>query len=162
MADALPATAASDTSSPREIAITPITGPKLLELVRASKARAVLVNVWATWCIPCREEFPEILRLRADYRSRGLEVILVSGDFDDTLVEARKFLAEQGVDFATYVKSGGDMEFINTLDPDWSGALPATFVFDPTGKRHHSLFGKGTYDAFEKSVLDVLNETGRK
>ncbi|HSD11700.1 MAG TPA: TlpA disulfide reductase family protein [Candidatus Binatia bacterium] len=140
--------------------IRPISGPQLLDLVRASKARTVLVNVWATWCIPCREEFPEILRIRERYRERGVEVVLVSADFDDTVGEARKFLAEHGVDFTTYVKSGGDMEFINTLDPDWSGALPATFIFDSTGKRRHSLLGKTSYDTFEGKVLDVLKDHG--
>jgi thiol:disulfide interchange protein len=148
-----PATA-PDTAS---IRIEPITGPQLLERVRASKAGASMVNVWATWCIPCREEFPELLRLRERWASRGLELILVSGDFDATLGEAKKFLAEHGVDFATYLKSGPDAEFIDTLDPAWSGALPATFVFDADGTRRHSLLGKASYETFEEKVRDVLD-----
>jgi thiol-disulfide isomerase/thioredoxin len=53
----------------------------VLAAVRAPGARAVLVNIWATWCVPCREEMPDLLRLRRTYADRGLRLILVSGDF---------------------------------------------------------------------------------
>lgn len=129
--------------------------------MRASKARVVLVDVWATWCVPCREEFPDVMRLRASYKDRGLEVILVSTDFRDSLDDARIFLAERGVDFPTYLKSGNDLEFIDQLDPAWGGALPANFVFEAGGVRRQSLFGKSSYEKLERAVLDVLDHTKR-
>src|SRR4029077_6980450 len=61
--------------------VVPATAAEVLHAVRAPGARAVMVNVWATWCLPCREEMPDILRMRRAYAGRGLRLILVSGDF---------------------------------------------------------------------------------
>jgi thiol-disulfide isomerase/thioredoxin len=128
----------------------------VLKAVRAPGARAVLVNIWATWCIPCREEMPHLLRLRRAYAPRGLRVILVSGDFSSDRDQATAFLREQGVDFPTYIKTGSDMEFIDALDSSWSGALPATFIYDGEGRLRHTIYGKASYEQFEEKIRDVL------
>jgi thiol-disulfide isomerase/thioredoxin len=143
--------------SPEEVKIVRATADDILAAVRSADTRAVVVNVWATWCIPCREEFPELVRLRERYRDRGLVVLFVSGDFDSTLDNARQFLAAQGVE-RTYLKQGKDEEFIDRFDPDWSGALPATFVYDGTGSLRHAIHGKTTYEALEEEVLPLLGD----
>lgn len=138
--------------------IVPADAGEVLSAVREAGARAVLVNVWATWCLPCREELPDILRLRRELAARGLAVILVSTDFDDAKDAAVQFLAAQGVDFPSFLKTGGDVEFIDRLSPEWSGALPASFVFDGAGKLRHFREGKLTYKVFRELVLDVLEQ----
>ena len=135
---------------------TPATAAQVLDAVKAAKQKVVVVNVWATWCIPCREELPDLLKLRRDYKDRGVELLLVSGDFSSEREQAAAFLSEQGVDFPTYIKTGDDMAFINAFDPKWSGALPATFIYDGQGKLRHALLGKSSYAQFEAQVLDVL------
>lgn len=136
---------------------TPATAPEILEAVRAAKQQVVVVNVWATWCIPCREEFPDLLKLRRAYRERGVDVLFVSGDFGAERDQTTAFLSEQGVDFPTFIKTGDDMAFIDAFDPKWSGALPATFIFDGQGRLRHALYGKSSYAQFEAKVLDVLH-----
>src|SRR5881628_1030482 len=69
----------------------------VLGAVREPGARAVLVNVWATWCQPCREEFPDLMRVARENRARGLRLVLVSADLDDANGQIRAFLAQQGV-----------------------------------------------------------------
>jgi thiol-disulfide isomerase/thioredoxin len=125
---------------------------EILERVRDSGAKAVLVNVWATWCAPCREEFPDLMRLRRSQDDGDFDLVLVSADFDTPLEEIRGFLTEQGVDFPSYLKSGSDMRFIETLDPNWSGALPASFLYDAEGVRRHTWVGKVTYDELAEQV----------
>ena len=139
---------------------TPATAAQVLEAVRARHQSVVVVNIWATWCVPCREEMPDLLRLRRTYKDRGVEVLLVSGDFGGERDQATAFLTEQGVDFPTYIKTGDDMAFINAFDPQWSGALPATFIYVGSGQLRHALLGKSTYAQFETQVLDVLKPTG--
>ena len=138
--------------------VTFATGEEVLQAVRNSNGNAVLVNIWATWCVPCIEEMPELLRLRKDYQGRGLELILVSADFDTQLPAAREFLGKQGVDFPSYIKSGKDMPFINTLHPDWTGALPASLLYDGDGTLRHFWEGKVTYATLEEKVQQILQD----
>ena len=112
-----------------------VTAGQVLSLTRGQGARATLVNVWATWCAPCREEFPSLLRAVAARRSRSLHLVLVSADFQDQLPAVRDFLRGQGVTATTYIETGDPMAFINAMNPAWSGALPATFVYDADGRR---------------------------
>jgi cytochrome c biogenesis protein CcmG/thiol:disulfide interchange protein DsbE len=58
------------------------------------RGRPVLVNFWATWCIPCREEFPLMVQAYARHRSDGLEILGVL--HDDSVEAARSFAAEHG------------------------------------------------------------------
>lgn len=132
------------------------TAERILERVREPGATAVVMNVWATWCTPCREEFPDLMRLRHDYERQGMRLVLVSADFPDQSEEARLFLTRQGVDFSTFLKTGKDMEFINGLEPRWSGALPATFVYDGRGILRSFREGRTTRAALESLVVVAM------
>jgi thiol-disulfide isomerase/thioredoxin len=145
---------------PQEIglSIQPATAEQVLSAIENAEGNAVLVNIWATWCQPCVEEFPDIMKLYQKYQDRGLRIIFVSADFENQTEAAKAFLQKQGVDFATYQKSGKDMAFINTLDERWSGALPATWVYDGNGNKRHFWEGKKDHAHFEKAILDVLGQ----
>ena len=140
--------------------LVPVTGRELAHAVRESGAGPVLVNLWATWCVPCREEMPSLVRLQRRYAGRGLKVLLVSWDSDPKV--AQQFLAAQGVDFPSYWKSGGERDpaFIEGFEPRWSGAFPSTFIYDGAGRLLAGLEGKQSYEAFEQKVLEVLNSKG--
>jgi len=143
---------------PAEPVLVSVGPTEVAELVR-NGGGPVLVNVWATWCVPCREEFPDLLRLRRAHRAAGLRVILVSADFDRQRAQALQFLASQGVDFVSYLKSGDDAQFIDALSPQWSGALPATFVFDGSGRLAQWWEGKASYERLEEAVRAVMRGT---
>lgn len=113
--------------------VVPANLPTVLNAIRKPGARAVLVNVWATWCEPCREEMPDIVRAYRAHKAEGLRLVLVSSDDEEKRAEAEKFLASQGVDVDSFLKIGDDNDFINGLEPRWSGALPTTFLFDARG-----------------------------
>jgi len=122
-------------SAPSGPEVLPASAMEIRALAAAPGAQATLVNVWATWCVPCREEFPVLLRVAGENRARGLRLVLVSADFDDSLPAVRRFLGELGVRDTTYLKTGDDQSFINQMGNEWNGSLPATFVYDARGQQ---------------------------
>jgi len=114
--------------------LLPVTADDVLAQVNAPGARATLVNVWATWCAPCKEEFPGLLKVARAREADGLRLVLVSSDFPEQWPAAKRFLAAHGVSGVSDVKNQADNAFIDGLHPRWSGALPATFVYDRDGR----------------------------
>ena len=136
--------------------VTPATAQEISTAARDSGAKAVLVNLWASWCAPCRAEFPDLVRLQREYEARGLKVIFVS--WDDGPEIAAKFLAKQGVTSPSFIKAGtqGDQAFLTGLEPRLSGAIPATLIYDSTGKLRDFWEGAVTYEVFRQKVESVI------
>jgi thiol-disulfide isomerase/thioredoxin len=135
--------------------IAPATSETVLALAHQPGARATLVNVWASWCVPCREEFPDLMRVARKYAPNGLRVVLVSVDFDSA--DAKKFLDSQKIEFPAYFKTGDDMAFINGMNPKWTGSIPATFLYDSTGRAVAFWEGRADYQRFEQATLSAMN-----
>jgi thiol-disulfide isomerase/thioredoxin len=133
-----------------------IDAPRIIALTRDGRARATLVNVWATWCEPCRQEFPELIAAANAHQADGVRLVLVSTDFDEQLPEVKKFLAAHGVRDTSYLKRGGDQSFIDTLNHDWSGTIPATFVYDAAGRRVAFWEGRADRARFEDAIRRAL------
>jgi thiol-disulfide isomerase/thioredoxin len=148
---------AADTAGVASLPVlVPVTGPQVRERVREPGARATLVNVWATWCAPCREEFPDLVKLADAHREDGLRVLFVSADFDDQEAAVRRFLAKHRAPEPWLFKTGKDMEFIDGLDPRWSGALPVTIVYDGNGNPVEFWEGRADYARLESAVAPLL------
>jgi thiol-disulfide isomerase/thioredoxin len=130
----------------------------LTRLLARQTGKVVLVNFWATWCEPCRQEYPDLARLQKALSARGLQVVGISTDFASALPAAEKFLAEQKPTFPNYhKKSGGDdQDFINAVDKGWGGELPFSVLYDRNGKKSKTLSGKHSYADYEREVLALL------
>ena len=148
----------------RKLAPTPapVTASDLLAHVKDERGKVVLVNAWATWCLPCRKEMPDMLRLRKDLGPQGFELVLVTADFADAILEARAFLAESGADFPTFHKKQGDQDFIDGLDPAWSGALPFTMLFDRNGQRVASWEGREPYEKLIARIRPLIDSGAKQ
>src|SRR5262245_44367205 len=77
-----PASGTTEVAHVDTLPLEPVTAEQLHQRIREPGARATLVNVWASWCGPCREEFPTLVALAERDRARGLRVLFVSADFD--------------------------------------------------------------------------------
>jgi thiol-disulfide isomerase/thioredoxin len=130
----------------------------LREVVARQKARVVLVNFWATWCVPCREEFPELVKLQKNLGPKGLQILGVSTDFAKEMPDVEKFLAQQKPGFPNYHKKAGgdDQEFIDAVDQSWGGELPFSVLYDRSGRKIKTLSGKHSYADYEREVSSAL------
>ena len=110
----------------------------------AATARPLLVNFWATWCDPCRAEFPDLVKLNDDYRDRGLQFIVVSADdISEIKTGVPKFLQQMKAQMPAYLLNAPDMgEAINAVDTTWGGDMPATYLYDREGHVVFKHFGR--------------------
>lgn len=138
--------------------VEPINEQELRQLIHERAGRILLLNVWATWCKPCIEEFPALIRLQQSYRDSPVDIIAISVDYPDE-VESKiiPFLDSLAVSFTVFVADISKPEdLIKTLNPAWGGAVPATFVFDRHGQRRAFLLGEKSYEIFRREVEHAL------
>lgn len=125
---ALPVGAAQGTSAPVELVLRDQTGAE--QKLSDYRGKIVVLNFWATWCVPCREEMPLLVKLRRDYAARGVEVIGPSADEPKTQNQIAPFLKKQKIDFPIWLEATTDhMQALGL-----GTALPATAVLDREGR----------------------------
>ena len=128
---------------------------KLLDRYRG---KPLLVNFWATWCEPCRHEYPMLNELAKQYGPQGLKVVGVSMDDDGDLILMRRFLARYRPVFPNYRKKAGTEEaFRQVVFPGWNGSLPATFFYGKDGMQVGHVMGEGTRDTYEGAIRAMLS-----
>ncbi len=121
-----------------------INAAELQGLLKRDGTRPLLVNYWATWCDPCRDEFPDLVKIDEQYRAKGLDFIAITlDDLKDIDTEVPKFLREMHAKMPVYLLNVSDPEpAINAVDPEWGGALPATFLYNQRGQIVYKHFGR--------------------
>jgi thiol-disulfide isomerase/thioredoxin len=126
-------------------------------VVAPKKGRVLLVNFWATWCDPCREELPALIAASKAFPSRDVAVVLVSVDSLKAAPAVAKFLAKEKVPFVCWqAKSHDPQVFVDAVDKGWSGAVPYTLVYSRSGALVAKLAGPQTRDAFGEAVKKAL------
>lgn len=130
----------------------------VLDSIRtANRENVILINFWATWCRPCTEEFPDLMKLYKNYRDKNFKIIFISLDFGDNLGDKTKaFLKKQGVDFVTYYNNfTKDEDLINYISKDWEGSIPGTFIYS-NNILQKTLIGKHNYKDFRDVISKYL------
>jgi thiol-disulfide isomerase/thioredoxin len=138
--------AAAPRSSFSSFAITDASGRK--RSLAEFRGKAVLLNLWATWCVPCRKEMPTLDRLQAKHGGPDFEVITVSVDLGGPERPA-KFLAEIGAThLALYLADMADVRRATGVV-----GLPATLLIDREGREVHRVVGPAEWDSAETIAL---------
>jgi thiol-disulfide isomerase/thioredoxin len=128
------------------------------DIVASNHGRALMITFWATWCQPCRSEFPMIEEMAKKYGPQGLTIVGVSLDEDSDLGAARQFLQQTHADFPNYrVKPGIDVDaFYQGVSPDWRGTMPQTVFYARDGHVARYLTGARAPAAFEDAIRLIL------
>lgn len=143
-----------------ETALRPVDADALLADLEALDARVVVLNVWATWCAPCRREFPDYVRYQREVEGEGIAVRFLSVDALDVHDRVQTFLQEHGAGGPHYVSSSGESDIVEAIayarGALWSHGIPVTFVFDGEGELKDFWEGAANYDLLRQRIDAVL------
>jgi thiol-disulfide isomerase/thioredoxin len=131
------------------------------KIVQQHRGKPMLMTFWATWCEPCRDEYPMLNELAKQYGPKGLQVVGVNFDDEGDLILMRRFIARYKPIFPNYRKQqGGEAEFKQAVWPEWNGALPASFFYDKDGNQVGHVIGAGTRETYEVAIRQLLSAGG--
>jgi thiol-disulfide isomerase/thioredoxin len=128
------------------------------ELVEEYRGKPLLVTFWATWCEPCRDEYPMLNELAKEYGPKGLHVVGVNLNDDGDLILMRRFIARYNPVFPNFrKKKGGESDFTRAVLPGWNGAIPASVFYAKDGRQIGHLVGENNRDTYEAAIRMVLS-----
>ena len=146
----------SENSQP-EIPI--LTADTFLKQLSAADEEMIFINFWATWCVPCREEFPDLVKVEEEYRGKGLAFWAVSCDTAEEIeTSVPQFLKEMDSGLTPFAIDLEERDkIIKMVSPDWHGPIPATFILRRSGERFFQQIGPMTHEQFKASVQAALD-----
>ena len=138
--------------------VTQIDDAKIKQLLKPG-GKPRLVNFWATWCAPCVEEFPDLVKIDAAYRGK-IDFFTVSLDFIEEIdTGVPKFLSEMKAEMPTYLLISADENMlIPSISKDWSGALPFTILYNEKGEITFTRQGKIDHETLKVEIEKTLGE----
>jgi cytochrome c biogenesis protein CcmG/thiol:disulfide interchange protein DsbE len=159
---ALPGCAGGEPDRPSATAAEPLGAqplvardqPQFQADLDALRGRVVVVNFWASWCVPCREEMPALEQVSRDYAEAGKPVTVIGVDASDVRSEAAKFLDEVGVTYPTVYDQQG---LRGGVAASWTvTGLPQTWFVARDGSRAGRIAGRLTVDDLRSRVDELL------
>jgi len=127
------------------------------KLLQHYHGKPLLVTFWATWCEPCRDEYPMLNELARQYVPQGLNVVGVNLDQDGDLILMRRFIARYNPVFPNYREmKGDDAAFRQGVLPGWNGAIPASFFYDKDGRQIGRVMGASDHRTYEAAIRNLL------
>jgi len=112
--------------------------------------KVVLLNFWATWCVPCRTEIPDLVKKQREYQSQGLRIVGITYPPADGS-EVRRFVRELKIKYPVVIGSKETKQAFTTSD-----TLPLTVIIDREGKIRGVIEGIMYRDEFDEKVKPLL------
>ncbi len=138
--------------------VTQIDAESLKKLLKPN-GKPLLINFWATWCEPCREEFPDLVKIGADYQDK-IDLITISLDeLSEINGDVPKFLAEMKSSSPAYLlKTTDEGAAIGLVTKDWQGGLPFTILFNAEGETIYSKQGKFKTEVLRAEIEKIISK----
>ena len=140
--------------------VSPIDTDALKGLLTQHRERPLLVNFWATYCDPCRDEFPDLVKIDNDYGKNEIEFVTVSlDDMSEIKNEVPKFLDSMKAKMPAYLLKVSDPEpAINMVDKSWRGDLPSTYLYNEKGEVVYKHIGRIKTPELREAIEKVVKK----
>jgi thiol-disulfide isomerase/thioredoxin len=116
------------------------------------KGKVILLDFWATWCVPCKQEIPGFIELQKKYGDRGLQIIGLS--VDDSLNMAKTYATQMKMNYPILLAEGKE-DILKAYDPIPS--IPVSIIIDRGGRIVSRHLGIASMDVFEKEIVPLLS-----
>jgi thiol-disulfide isomerase/thioredoxin len=138
--------------------LTAVNSRELDRALRPGKGRPLLVHVWASWCVPCRAEWPRLAAYLRQVGDQRLDVVTVALDEPSQASAATRVLEESGgvPGRCLLAAAGAAGPVLHSLDAEWDGSLPTTLLFDAGGAIRLAQRGVTRLAALEEEVDRVV------
>jgi thiol-disulfide isomerase/thioredoxin len=132
------------------------------QILTKYRGKPLVVNFWATWCEPCRDEYPMIVDLAKQFKAQGVEVVGVDMDDESDMNLVRRFIARMQPPFPNYrQKTGIDLDkFYDGINPQWKGTMPQTIFYGKDGSVVGVFLGSRPRAQFEQAFRATLGDSG--
>ncbi|MDN3509794.1 MAG: TlpA family protein disulfide reductase [Candidatus Jettenia sp.] len=137
------------TSSYAENTVTRINFTELKSILEKNKGKVIIVDLWATWCPPCRKEIPGFINLYNKYKDKGVEIIGIAFDENGSEV-VPPFIKKAGINYPVYLH--GD----NVAEAYDLRAYPSTIIYGKNGKEVNRHIGYVSEKEFEDEINELL------
>jgi thiol-disulfide isomerase/thioredoxin len=128
-----------------------------LRKVLKPNGRPLVINFWATWCPPCIDEFPDLVKLDGEFRGKVDFVTVSLDDLADINTFVPKFLDDMHSEMPAYLlHTPNESAAIAIVSRDWAGSLPMTVVYDADGKQVYSKMGRLRVESLRMYILKAL------
>jgi thiol-disulfide isomerase/thioredoxin len=144
------------TTAPPAIKVTQIDIEGLKKILKPD-GRPLLINFWATWCPPCTEEFPDLVKLHGEYRGKVDFVTVSLDELSDINTFVPKFLGDMKSEMPAYLlHTQNENAAIALVSRDWAGNLPMTVLYDASGKQTYAKMGKIKADVVRENIKKLV------
>jgi thiol-disulfide isomerase/thioredoxin len=122
------------------------------------RGQVVVLNLWATWCVSCLREIPDLLAIERELGAQGVSVIGIAMDEPQDLdALVRPFHAKHFPEFRTYLRSESDMDAVaSVVDSAWNEVLPTTYIIGRQGGVIERVQGRRTLEQFRELAKRAL------
>ena len=128
-----------------------------LRKVLKPNGRPLVINFWATWCPPCTDEFPDLVKLDVEFRGKVDFVTVSLDDLADISTFVPKFLDDMHSEMPAYLlHTPNESAAIAIVSKDGAGSLPMTVVYDAAGKQVYTKMGRLRVESLRQYILRAL------
>ena len=129
-----------------------------LDSIIKEQNHIVLINFWATWCRPCLEEIPILMKLERELKESGFKLVSISLDEPESAdILVNPFIQKWFPDFSSYLSVERDMDsMVSVVDTAWNEILPTSYLLNKNGTVVHRIQGSYSLEEFYTMILPLI------